>query len=445
MPKKYIFLSVVAVGCLFPTRALLAQDAPRDAASTPRIFFDCQGSRCDEDYYRTEIPWVSWVRDRQDADAHMIMTSETTGAGGRVFHLDVVGREQYVEYTDEADFQSLPTATERETLDDLSLSIGLAFARFSQYAGFRDLVNLTATQNGEVARSAQIVTSEQVNDPWNLWVFNINGNASLQGEETSTTRRFTGGLSASRVTPTWKQSYRGFLNYNFRQTSFSSRPEFIDEYTDYNFNATVVYSVAELVSLGFTSRVGKSTRQNQAFSAGISPALEFSFWPYDEATRRSLTAFYEVGPVYYEYNELTQDEVIDETVFQQSLTFSIDQRQAWGDLRLNVTGAAYVHDFDRNNLSLGGNVSFRITRGLDLNLGGSYTLVADQLYLPFQELSDDELLAGSRSAGTDKRHMLNLGLSYRFGSIFNNVVNNRFPGGGGSSSGFRPSSGGYRR
>ena len=132
-------------------------------------------------------------------------------------------------------------------------------------------------------------------------------------------------------------------------------------------------------------------------------------------------------------------------MFQQSLTFSIDQRQAWGDLRLNVTGAAYLHDFDRNNLSVGGNVSFRITRGLDLNLGGSYTLVADQLYLPFQELSDDELLAGSRSAGTDKRHMLNLGLSYRFGSIFNNVVNNRFPGGGGSSSGFRPSSGGYRR
>jgi len=201
-----------------------------------------------------------------------------------------------------------------------------------------------------------------------------------------------------------------------------------------------------LVSLGFTSRVGKSTRQNQAFSAGISPALEFSVWPYDEATRRSLTAFYEVGPVYYEYNELTQAEVIDETLVQQSLTFSIDQRQAWGDLRLNVTGAAYLHDFDRNNLSVGGNVSFRITRGLDLNFGGSYSLVADQLYLPFQELSDDELLAGSRSAGTDKRHMLNLGLSYRFGSIFNNVVNNRFPGGGGSSGSFRPSGGGgYRR
>ena len=134
------------------------------------------------------------------------------------------------------------------------------------------------------------------------------------------------------------------------------------------------------------------------------------------------------------------------TVFQQSLTLAIDQRQTWGDLRLNVTGAAYLHDFDRNNLSVGGNVSFRITRGLDVNFGGSYSLVADQLYLPFEELTDDELLTGVRSAATDQRHIFTLGLSYRFGSIFNNIVNNRFPGGGSNFTGgggnFRPPGGG---
>ena len=57
--------------------------------------------------------------------------------------------------------------------------------------------------------------------------------------------------------------------------------------------------------------------------------------------------------------------------------------------------------------------------------------MADQLYLPFEELSDEELLTGVRRAATDKEYSFSVGLSFQFGSIFNNVVNNRFPGGGG--------------
>ena len=57
--------------------------------------------------------------------------------------------------------------------------------------------------------------------------------------------------------------------------------------------------------------------------------------------------------------------------------------------------------------------------------------MSDQLYVPFEELTDEELLTGVRQAATDKRYFIFVGLSYRFGSIFNNIVNNRFPGGGG--------------
>jgi hypothetical protein len=250
----------------------------------------------------------------------------------------------------------------------------------------------------------------------------------LNGEETRKSRRFSGSLSASRVTPTWKQNYRSFANYNFQRTKFSDGSKFVDERTDWNFNATVVHSLAQFWSLGFTARVGRNVRENTAFSATINPAIEYSVFPYEEATRRSVTAFYEIGPVYYDYIELTQDELNEETRFQQTLTFEVSQRQTWGDASLNIRGSQYLHDFDRNNLALGGNISFRITRGLDLNFGGSYTLVADQLYLPFEELTDDELLTGVRRAATDKEYFVFFGLSFQFGSIFNNVVNNRFNG-----------------
>ena len=438
MPKKYVLLAAVAVGILFRTPALNAQDAGGDQVSpgAPRVFFDCRGPECDNTYHRTEIPWVTWVRQQQDADIHVIMTSQTTGANGREYQLDVIGREAYVDYEDQSFYQALPTDTRRERLDGVSHSLGLVFARFAQYAGFRNLVSLQGNRRGSGNRGPGLVSSEQVDDAWNLWVFRVSGNGNLNGEETRTSRRFSGSLSASRVTPTWKQSYRSFVNYNFQETTFSSGSKFVDERTDWNFNTTVVYSVAPFWSLGFTSRVGRRVRENQFFSAEINPALEYSFYPYDEANRRAITVFYEVGPVYFDYFERTQDGLTEETRFQQALTFEVSQRQTWGDASVTVRGSHYLHEFGRNNLDLSGNISFRITRGLNLNLGGSYTLVADQLYLPFEPLSDDELLTGVRRAATDKEYRIFFGLSYQFGSIFNNVVNNRFPGGGGDFGNF---------
>lgn len=437
MPGRYFPLVLVALGIFCQTAALVAQDpgASQERSAAPRIFFDCQGPQCDDTYFRTEIPWVTWVRDQQDADLHVIMTSQNTGAGGREYQLDATGRDGFADYADQSLYQALSTDTQREQLDGVSHSLGLSLARFAQYAGFRDIVSLQASRSGVGGRGPGLVSADQVDDPWHLWTFRVNGNGNFNGEESRVTRRFSGGLNASRVTPTWKQSYGAFMNYNFQKTKFSDGSKFVDERTDWNARATVVNSLAEFWSLGFTSSVGRNVRENKGFSAEISPALEYSVFPYDEATRRSMTLFYEIGPAYYDYIEETVDGLFEETRFQEALTFEVSQRQTWGDVRLNVRGSHYFHDLERNNLNVGGNVSFRITRGLDLNFGGNYSLVADQLYLPLDELSDEELLTGVRRAPTDKQYFFFLGLSYRFGSIFNNIVNNRFPGGGGNFGG----------
>ena len=437
MPKRHMLRALVAVGTIFGAPPLLAQDAGGEQAQSgaPRIFFDCRGPQCDDTYHRTEIPWVTWVRRQQDADIHVIMTSQPTGANGREYQLDIIGRESYADYGDQSFYQALPTDTQRERLDGVSHSLGLVLARFAHYAGFHNIVSLVATRRGDLNRAPGLFSSDQVDDPWNLWTFRVNGNGNFTGEERRVTRRFSGGLNASRVTPTWKQSYRGFLNYNFQKNKFSDGSKFVDRRTDWNFNSAVIYSVAQFWSLGFTSRVGRNIRENQAFSAEINPALEYSFFPYDEATRRSLTAFYEIGPAYFDYIEVTVDDRFKETRYQEALTLEVSQRQTWGDVRVNIRGSHYFHDFERNNLDIGGNVSFRIMRGLNLYFGGNYSLVADQLYLPLDELSDEQLLTGVRRAPTDKQYGFFVGLSYQFGSIFNNVVNNRFPGGGGNFGG----------
>ena len=46
-----------------------------------RVFLDCQGPGCDFDLTRREITWVTWVRDREDADVHLLVRFTPSGSG----------------------------------------------------------------------------------------------------------------------------------------------------------------------------------------------------------------------------------------------------------------------------------------------------------------------------------------------------------------------------
>jgi len=66
-----------------------------------------------------------------------------------------------------------------------------------------------------------------------------------------------------------------------------------------------------------------------------------------------------------------------------------------------------------------------------VNVGASYSKVSDQLYLSGEGLTDEQRFLRLRNEATNYRASIRVGLSYQFGSIFNNVVNNRFSRGGG--------------
>jgi hypothetical protein len=110
---------------------------------------------------------------------------------------------------------------------------------------------------------------------------------------------------------------------------------------------------------------------------------------------------------------------------------------------VSLNGSQYLHDTSLWNASLFGDLSFRIWRGLNLSIRGRYSLVEDQLFIPKGELTDEEILLGQFARPTDYESSIRVGISYEFGSIFNNVVNNRFgsSGGGGGRRGGGPPGG----
>lgn len=52
-----------------------------------RVFLDCSDRGCHAEYLREEVKFADYVRDRSDADVHVLVTRAETGAGGREYTL----------------------------------------------------------------------------------------------------------------------------------------------------------------------------------------------------------------------------------------------------------------------------------------------------------------------------------------------------------------------
>jgi hypothetical protein len=406
-------------------------------ASRPNVFFDCNGPGCDQNYYRTEIAWVNWVRQPEDSHVHVIITSQVTGAGGREYLLDFTGREPYADYRDQVSYRAAASDTERESLDGMAHTLSLGLARFADVTGYRGLVRVATTPangGGRGGGANNVVAASQVNDPWNLWTFRVGGNANLNGQETQSNNMVSGNFNASRVTPAWRVSYGGNVNYN-RQRRELTDSTVIDSRVNYGFNTLMVKSLAGHWSGGFSLNVTRMEMQNQDMQVSIQPAIEYSYFPYEEATRRSLTALYEVGPQYRNYMERTLFGFMEETQVEHSLAVEFSQRQTWGDAGVSISGNQFLADPEKYRLGIDGDISFRIFRGMNINLNANYARVQNQIYLSAEDETDTEILLNRRARASSFNYGMQVGLSYQFGSIFNNVVNNRFSGQGGGPGG----------
>ncbi len=149
-------------------------------------------------------------------------------------------------------------------------------------------------------------------------------------------------------------------------------------------------------------------------------------FPYSESSRRILTFAYEAGVASFNYSELTIFDKVEETVPVHTVTSTLGVNQPWGDSSIQLEYDALLNDPSRYSLSVEGELSFRVVRGLDFFVSASTELVRNQLYLPQAGLSDEEILLQLQDLATDSRYSVSFGLSYTFGSIFNNVVNPRF-------------------
>lgn len=402
------------------------------------LFLDCQGMGCrDMDFYRTEIQFVNWVRDRQDAEVHLLITSQATGGGGRSFELMFLGMDRFEGMVDTLQYVSGFDATPDETRQGLTgvMKIGLM-----RYVGLTPIaerieINLEAPPAGGLsdAKAEVKAMASPKDDPWDFWVFGLSTSGYWFGESTFSSGSLSYSASANRITEDWKSTFRIRGSLSRLEIELMDRTE-VNQQESYYANGLLVKSLSPHWSMGARGSASRVTRLNQQLAARVAPVVEFNLFPYSESTRRQLTFQYSLGAVHYDYEEETIFDQDKETRFDQGVNISLNMKQPWGSAGAYVSGAHYLHDTALHNLTVGGNLSLRLFRGFRFNLGGSYSRIRDQLYIIKGALSDEDILLRRRALQTSYFTSFNMGISYSFGSIFNNVVNPRI-GGSGSGGG----------
>ncbi len=423
----------LAAACAFGLSPLDAQDTTRTAQdSAVRVFLDCPDTFCDFDYYRTEITFVNWVRDRQFAQVHILVTTQQTGGGGQEYTLSFIGQERFAGAVDTLRWTSEPDHTEDNIRSGLARTMRLGLIRFVARTPLGHLL--------DISYSAPAQAAAQVRDPWNYWVLRVQMNGNLQGEKAFKLQNWFAILAANRVTEAWKQKLN--VNQSYDQSDFTvdlfdslgnpAGQEVITSISrSYEANALIVRSLNAHWSLGGRGYVSSSTFLNQKLAVTVSPAIEYDVYPYSASTRRLLTFRYEVGPQLYRYRDTTIFNRLSETRFSQSLSVSLSIKQPWGSTGISLQGSNYLHDFNKNRVTVFGNGEFRVFKGLSFNFFGSVGLIHDQLFLAKGGASQQEVLLRRRQLATSYRYFTFFGISYTFGSKFANVVNPRFEGGGG--------------
>ncbi len=422
--RRAIFLFQVAALILFavPLRAQkMDGGVPQTAVqvtewkkSAPRVYLDFESG--DADFIRTEIPFVNYVRDRLEADVHVLVTTQATGSGGTEYAMAFIGRADYATVSENLVYSSSKTDTEDEVRKGYVSVLKMGLIPYVARTPIRDLLTIEYKEK---------IQPTDVVDPWKFWVFNLSVGGELDHESQAKSQALSLDASANKITPDLK--IRLGLATFFARDEFQYEEELIEsDSREFNLAGLFTKSLGEHWSAGIYVSAGSSTYGNILSKISPAPVVEYNIFPYSESTRRQLRLMYKAGFDFVRYREETIYDKTKENLLSQALSAVLEIKEPWGTLEAGLEGSHYFHDFKKNRLEFNAEAAIRIFKGLNFIVDLHYERVRDQLSLAKGDRSLEEILLRRKEIATDYNLGLEAGLSFTFGSIFSNVVNPRF-------------------
>ena len=419
---------------LFSVPAVLTAQNKTISKDEVKVFVDCSGW-CDMNFIKTEINYVDFVPDRFSANVFIMVTDQRTGSGGSELKLFFNGQENFKGMQDTLKFYRTSVDTDAEYREKLVRYLKLGLTRFVAQTSLAQKIDISVrvSKNEEPSNSLS-----NKKDNWNFWVFNVGFSGNINSDDYSKSNRISGSIRANRVTEKLKISINANVSKNVRTIQFDST---ISKFPNNNSGiyTTIVKSLSSHWSVGGKASFNHSTYSNTDARLSVRPAVEYSFFKYKDAVKKSITLFYSIGPSTNNYIDSGYYDKPDHLLFEQSLSLNVGFLQKWGNVNLEASYNNYLNSFSLNDVkikgrsintfSVGGYIEVRIIKGLSLDVSANANFTKG-IYpnIPRKFFSRDDLLTNTRQYPTEKGLYSYFGINYRFGSIYNNVVNPRFNG-----------------
>ncbi len=368
------------------------------------------------DYIRKEIPYVNYVRDIKDAGVYIISTSQYNGSGGREYTYYLTGQHEFEGMNDTITYSTNPDETTDQVRQKQVNCLQMGLIPYIKKTPLAQYIRISFSEP---------LTETVSTDKWNNWIFRTSLNTYVNGQKTIKSKEFYGSFSANHITEKWKIEIDAYFEnditkYDSEFLSYTAKDE------SNGFNSRIVRSISNHWSYGGSAGISSSNYSNYKSLISVSPGIEYDLFPYSESTRRQLRILYQIGYNNANYIDTTNFFKIKEELYVHSLTSAYQVIQKWGSVNISMRYRNYLHDWSLNNIYLYGSLSYRIAKGLSLNLSANYSIIHDQINIPKGDLSVEEILTRRKQQQTTYSYYFMIGFSYTFGSIYNNVVNPRF-------------------
>ena len=407
----HFYSFVIIIFCLAYSNSF-AQSGT-DTSSKVRFYLACEN--CDFDFIRKEISYVDYVRDPAQADVHCYVVRESAANGGLRYTFTFLGHHRFEGITDTLKFLQMESSTSDDFRVETAHTLSLGLSRYVSHSPQAGLLSISY-------KGTDTLKTPPV-DPWDSWVFSADINAYVFAEELHGNYNYWGSLNADRITPDWKMKFNAFGNYSenrFKDLGLISISR------SASTDVLVVRSISDHWSTGPSVGIATSTFRNRKLALNGYWGLEYDIFPYSESTSRQLRLLYKLGADKFQYFDTTIFNKTEELIGTHILSASLIFQQPWGSIEFTLAGSQYLHDLSKTELNIFTNLQLRLFEGLSLRILGSYASIHNQIFLPKAGLTDDEILLQRRQLATNYSYYSSVGITYTFGSIYNNVVNPRF-------------------
>ena len=387
-----------------------------------RVFLDCDD--CDGDYVRREIEFIDYVRDRKEADLHILVTTQDTASGGEEWVFKFIGLGRFDGVNDELKYTSLQTSTDDEERAGYTRVLKLGLVRYVTSTAIAE--KLQVVYQG-VPREKE--AAAQARDR----IRGISGSsgsrdrARFEREQREKAHNYSAQFSGNRVTEAWKINTSFELDFEEDHFTLSDGEKLVDKAHDHEANVLVVKSLGDHWAAAVRGRAASSTFLNQDRAYRVGAGVEYSVFPYRASATKELTAQLTLGVNHFDYVERNDLREGSRNGRRRAVHRQFRRHPAVGLIGRDARRRRPIFTISRRHrLRAGWRAGCASLQGVLAQLGGSVSRIRDQIYLEAGDATDEEILLRRRQLATDYRYEFSIGFSYTFGSIFNSIVNTRF-------------------